>query len=163
MSSGRDDSARQTGTEPARKADAASSPTTAEARRRLAPLGLADALGVRDLHDLQPSRDFAERVVACEVLEHVPDPERARARLAELARPHLIVSVPREPLCVGRESTLTDNARSLVIPGSASSASTMRLLPRRSRANVNRPEPSSALISRPKFPVGWSSRSETLP
>ena len=72
--------------------------TIAEARRRLAPLGLAYALDVRDLHDLQPSRDAAELVVACEVLEHVPDPERALARLAELARPHLIVSVPREPL-----------------------------------------------------------------
>jgi hypothetical protein len=31
-------------------------------------------------------------------LEHVPDPERALAVLAALARPHLIVSVPREPL-----------------------------------------------------------------
>ncbi|MDX1541339.1 MAG: hypothetical protein R3349_08030, partial [Geminicoccaceae bacterium] len=42
--------------------------------------------------------DASELVVACEVLEHVPDPERAVARLATLARPHLIVSVPREPL-----------------------------------------------------------------
>ena len=37
-------------------------------------------------------------MLCCEVLEHVPDPARALAVLAALARPHLIVSVPREPL-----------------------------------------------------------------
>jgi ubiquinone/menaquinone biosynthesis C-methylase UbiE len=35
---------------------------------------------------------------AIEVLEHVPDPELSVAELARVARSHLIVSVPREPL-----------------------------------------------------------------
>jgi SAM-dependent methyltransferase len=37
-------------------------------------------------------------VAAVEVLEHVADPERALAELARVARGHLLVSVPREPL-----------------------------------------------------------------
>lgn len=67
-------------------------------RRRLSGTGLEAALEVRDLYGLSCPADAAELVVACEVLEHVPDPERAVAVLAGLARPHLIVSVPREPL-----------------------------------------------------------------
>ena len=35
---------------------------------------------------------------ATEVLEHVPDPERTLAEMARVARRHLLVSVPREPL-----------------------------------------------------------------
>jgi 2-polyprenyl-3-methyl-5-hydroxy-6-metoxy-1,4-benzoquinol methylase len=35
---------------------------------------------------------------AIEVLEHVPDPERAVAEMARVASRHLLVSVPREPL-----------------------------------------------------------------
>jgi len=35
---------------------------------------------------------------AIEVLEHVPDPERSVAEMARVARRHLLVSVPREPL-----------------------------------------------------------------
>jgi ubiquinone/menaquinone biosynthesis C-methylase UbiE len=35
---------------------------------------------------------------AIEVLEHVPDPERAVVEMARVARRHLLVSVPREPL-----------------------------------------------------------------
>jgi 2-polyprenyl-3-methyl-5-hydroxy-6-metoxy-1,4-benzoquinol methylase len=37
-------------------------------------------------------------VAAIEVLEHVPDPERAVAEMARVAHRHLLVSVPREPL-----------------------------------------------------------------
>jgi 2-polyprenyl-3-methyl-5-hydroxy-6-metoxy-1,4-benzoquinol methylase len=37
-------------------------------------------------------------VAAIETLEHVPDPERALAEMARVARLHLLVSVPREPL-----------------------------------------------------------------
>ena len=43
-------------------------------------------------------RHGAELIVCCEVLEHLPDAERALAKLTELARPWLIASVPREPL-----------------------------------------------------------------
>jgi len=35
---------------------------------------------------------------AIEVLEHVPDPEHTVAEMARVARRHLLVSVPREPL-----------------------------------------------------------------
>jgi 2-polyprenyl-3-methyl-5-hydroxy-6-metoxy-1,4-benzoquinol methylase len=35
---------------------------------------------------------------AIEVLEHVPDPEHTLAEMARVARRHLLVSVPREPL-----------------------------------------------------------------
>jgi len=35
---------------------------------------------------------------AIEVLEHVPDPEHTLAEMARVARGHLLVSVPREPL-----------------------------------------------------------------
>jgi 2-polyprenyl-3-methyl-5-hydroxy-6-metoxy-1,4-benzoquinol methylase len=38
---------------------------------------------------------------AIEVLEHVPDPEATLAEMARVARRHLLVSVPREPLWRG--------------------------------------------------------------
>ncbi len=38
---------------------------------------------------------------AIEVLEHVPDPEHTVAEMARVARHHLLVSVPREPLWRG--------------------------------------------------------------
>ena len=69
-----------------------------EARIRLAERGPEVPLQVRDLYALAPPADAEDLVVCCEVLEHVPDPGRAFAVLARLARPHLIVSVPREPL-----------------------------------------------------------------
>ena len=75
------------------------SPTTIrEAALRARACGLAIPFQVADLYALDPARDGAPLVLCCEVLEHVPDPERALAVLAALARPHLIVSVPREPL-----------------------------------------------------------------
>ena len=70
----------------------------AAARRQSAARGLDIPFAVADLYDLAPERDGAPLVLCCEVLEHVPDPQRALAVLARLARPHLIVSVPREPL-----------------------------------------------------------------
>ena len=68
------------------------------AQRRAADLGLPVTFRVADLYDLTPRADGAELVVCCEVLEHVIDPARALGVLARLAQPHLIVSVPREPL-----------------------------------------------------------------
>ena len=35
---------------------------------------------------------------AIEVLEHVPDPDATLAEMTRVARSHLLVSVPREPL-----------------------------------------------------------------
>jgi SAM-dependent methyltransferase len=61
--------------------------------------------GAQEIHyeatpveELDPDRDAAELIVCCEVLEHLEDPERALDVLAQLARPWLIASVPREPL-----------------------------------------------------------------
>jgi ubiquinone/menaquinone biosynthesis C-methylase UbiE len=43
-------------------------------------------------------RDEFDLVAAIETLEHVTDPDRAVAELARVARRHVLVSVPREPL-----------------------------------------------------------------
>lgn len=72
--------------------------TIAEARRRSAGITPPIAFQVADLYRLDPERDAAALIVCCEVLEHLPDPGRALDVLADLARPHLIASVPREPL-----------------------------------------------------------------
>jgi 2-polyprenyl-3-methyl-5-hydroxy-6-metoxy-1,4-benzoquinol methylase len=45
--------------------------------------------------------DEFDLVAAIEVLEHVPDPEATLAEMARVAREHLLVSVPREPLWRG--------------------------------------------------------------
>ena len=42
--------------------------------------------------------DEFDLTAATEVLEHVPDPEAVLAEMARVARRHLLVSVPREPL-----------------------------------------------------------------
>lgn len=70
----------------------------AAARQQSRRRGLDIAFEAANLYDLVPERHGAPLVLCCEVLEHVPDPARALATLATLARPHLIVSVPREPL-----------------------------------------------------------------
>jgi 2-polyprenyl-3-methyl-5-hydroxy-6-metoxy-1,4-benzoquinol methylase len=73
-------------------------PAIVAARRRAAEGSLSATFRVADLHDLMPEVDAAELVVCCEVMEHLTDPERGLEVLARLAQPHLIVSVPREPL-----------------------------------------------------------------
>ena len=45
--------------------------------------------------------DSFDMASAIEVLEHVPDPESTLAEMARVARRHLLVSVPREPLWRG--------------------------------------------------------------
>ena len=47
------------------------------------------------------SDDEFDLASAIEVLEHVPDPEATLAEMARVARGHLLVSVPREPLWRG--------------------------------------------------------------
>lgn len=75
------------------------SPTAiAEARERSAGLAPRIEFQVADLYQLESTRDAAALLICCEVMEHLPDPDRALQLLAQLARPHLIVSVPREPL-----------------------------------------------------------------
>jgi 2-polyprenyl-3-methyl-5-hydroxy-6-metoxy-1,4-benzoquinol methylase len=66
--------------------------------------GIAKSIGanihfkVASIYDLKPHEDAAELVVCCEVLEHLEDPRRAMNILSRLAKPYLIVSVPREPV-----------------------------------------------------------------
>ena len=74
-------------------------PAIAAARRRAAGRGLPATFAIADLHELTPERGWRR---AGGVLRGAgapaPIPARALALLARLARPHLIVSVPREPL-----------------------------------------------------------------
>jgi 2-polyprenyl-3-methyl-5-hydroxy-6-metoxy-1,4-benzoquinol methylase len=72
--------------------------TIAEARRRSAGITPPIVFQVADLYWLDPERDAAELIVCCEVLEHLPHAARALDVLGQLARPHLIASVPKEPL-----------------------------------------------------------------
>lgn len=69
-----------------------------EARERTRKEGQEVKFRVADLYRLKPERDGAELIVCCEVLEHLDDPVAALDVLTQLARPWLIVSVPREPL-----------------------------------------------------------------
>jgi 2-polyprenyl-3-methyl-5-hydroxy-6-metoxy-1,4-benzoquinol methylase len=70
----------------------------AEAGRRADTAGLEIDYEANPVEGLDPESHAAELVVCCEVLEHLPDPERALEVLASLANPWLIASVPREPL-----------------------------------------------------------------
>jgi SAM-dependent methyltransferase len=70
----------------------------AEARRRAARAGVEVEYRPAPIEELAPERDAAELIVCCEVLEHLPDPDRGLDVLASLARPWLVVSVPREPV-----------------------------------------------------------------
>lgn len=70
----------------------------ARAQQQAAAAGASIAFAARDLYQLDPARDAAELIVCCEVLEHLPDPAAALAILRRLARPYLLISVPREPL-----------------------------------------------------------------
>ena len=70
----------------------------AKAKQNIQSAGVSVTLGVASIYDLRPPAAAAELVVCCEVLEHLPDPNRALEILAGLARPNLIVSVPREPV-----------------------------------------------------------------
>lgn len=83
-----------------------------EARRRAADAGLDVTYCAAPVEALDPARDAAELIVCCEVLEHLDDAEAGLEVLAGLARPWLLVSVPREPLWrvlnVGRGKYLRD-------------------------------------------------------
>ena len=50
------------------------------------------------IYELQPPSDSASLIVCCEVMEHLEEPDRALSILASVARPYLLVSVPREPI-----------------------------------------------------------------
>ena len=69
-----------------------------EARERARAAGLDVAYRAAPIEALEAPDDAAELIVCCEVLEHLPDPEAGLEKIASLATPWLIVSVPREPL-----------------------------------------------------------------
>jgi len=67
-----------------------------QARRLHADAGIAFKAAA--IEDLSPDEDAAELIVCCEVLEHLPDPEKSLEILCSLARPYCLLSVPREPI-----------------------------------------------------------------
>ena len=69
-----------------------------EANLNTARLGFGRPFAVRSLYELSPSEASADLVICCEVLEHLPDPNAALQVLSRLAKPFLLVSVPREPI-----------------------------------------------------------------
>jgi 2-polyprenyl-3-methyl-5-hydroxy-6-metoxy-1,4-benzoquinol methylase len=70
----------------------------AEARRRSQAAGLGVDYRTAPISTLAPDRDAAELIVCCEVLEHLDDPGAGLETITRLARPWLLVSVPREPI-----------------------------------------------------------------
>jgi len=87
-----------------------------QARQKARAAGVDVSFAATSIYDLNPSDAGAELVVCCEVLEHLPDPERALDILAQLARPHLIVSVPRERQIYGPMGQYPRTFESLVAP-----------------------------------------------
>ena len=60
-----------------------------------------DAFEQRSIYEVEASRDSADLIVCCEVLEHLEYPEKGLEALARIATDYVIVSVPREPIwCV---------------------------------------------------------------
>jgi 2-polyprenyl-3-methyl-5-hydroxy-6-metoxy-1,4-benzoquinol methylase len=76
----------------------ASAEVIAEARRRSQAAGLGVDYRTAPISTLAPDRDAAELIVCCEVLEHLDDPGAGLETITRLARPWLLVSVPREPI-----------------------------------------------------------------
>lgn len=57
-----------------------------------------DIFIAKDIYELSAPEDQAQLVICCEVLEHLEHPEKAMQVLQEIANPHVILSVPREPI-----------------------------------------------------------------
>jgi 2-polyprenyl-3-methyl-5-hydroxy-6-metoxy-1,4-benzoquinol methylase len=76
----------------------ASAEVISEAQRRAEAAGLDVAYRAAPIDSLAAPDDAAELIVCCEVLEHLDEPEAALDKLIGLARPWLLVSVPREPI-----------------------------------------------------------------
>lgn len=69
-----------------------------EARRRIETAQVSARLRADNIFNLDPSRDSADLVVCCEVMEHLDDPQLALEKLHGVCRRYLITSVPREPV-----------------------------------------------------------------
>lgn len=53
---------------------------------------------VRSIYDIAPDTDSADLIVCSEVLEHLTDPQAGLAAIRRVARGHVILTVPREPI-----------------------------------------------------------------
>ena len=60
--------------------------------------GGAWGLSAADLTCLPFKDDYFDIVICCEVLEHLDDPDRGLAEVARVARRHVLVSTPWEPV-----------------------------------------------------------------
>jgi ubiquinone/menaquinone biosynthesis C-methylase UbiE len=69
-----------------------------DALRRARAAGLEVEFNSTSIEKLAPPHDSAELIICCEVMEHLDRPEAALEKVARLASPWAIVSVPREPL-----------------------------------------------------------------
>jgi SAM-dependent methyltransferase len=79
---------------PARAAGVDVSPQAIEFTERRLP---QVELSCQSIGDLSFADDSFELVLCLEVLEHIPDPDRALADLARVASDYLVISVPHEP------------------------------------------------------------------
>jgi len=69
-----------------------------KARKNATGAGASIEFKAADLYAFDPEKDAASMIICCEVLEHLEEPGRAMEMLCRVARPHLLVSVPREPI-----------------------------------------------------------------
>jgi 2-polyprenyl-3-methyl-5-hydroxy-6-metoxy-1,4-benzoquinol methylase len=70
-----------------------------EARRRARGLSRPPVFSLMDIYSVAPaSMSDAGILVCCEVMEHLPDPEKALDTLADSGAPMALLSVPREPI-----------------------------------------------------------------
>jgi len=75
-----------------------SSDIVEEARTRAHAAKIEATFWAQSIETIDTRAEAAPLVVCCEVLEHLDDSARGVDILAELARPYLLASVPREPL-----------------------------------------------------------------
>jgi 2-polyprenyl-3-methyl-5-hydroxy-6-metoxy-1,4-benzoquinol methylase len=69
-----------------------------EARVRASEDRLNVNFQVGTIYSLEPAIYRNPLILCCEVLEHLAEPQRALEQLVTIADPHLILSVPREPI-----------------------------------------------------------------
>ena len=69
-----------------------------EANQQSIAAGYGERFNARSVYDVAPGEITADLIVCCEVLEHLPDPERALDVLAGQNARHWLLSVPREPI-----------------------------------------------------------------
>lgn len=70
----------------------------AQARQNAREAGVDVSFEVLDLSREPGPAEQTDLVICCEVLEHLENPEFALSNLVKLARKHLVLSVPREPI-----------------------------------------------------------------